>query len=58
MKWYALYRDGELISVMKWYGEPTPSQFPCGAGLAGSTYEVIEEKGGGFLDFPKTKDVK
>lgn len=41
MKWYGLYRDGELVKVIKWYGEPKQSDFSVG-GLIGATYEVKE----------------
>ena len=41
MKWFALYRDGELLKVRQWYGTPTVRDFDVGE-LVGAKYEIDE----------------
>lgn len=39
MKWYALYRDGELLGVRQWYGVPTVRDFGIGE-MVGAEYKI------------------
>lgn len=41
MKWYGLYRDGELIKVIEWYGVPTMKDYAV-AELMDATYKIRE----------------
>lgn len=43
MKWYALYRDGELLGVKQWFGKPTVRDFGIGE-MVGAAYTVQEVK--------------
>jgi hypothetical protein len=39
MKWYGLYRDGELIKIIKWYGVPKQEDFGVPS-LMDAKYEI------------------
>jgi hypothetical protein len=41
MKWYALYRDGELLGISQWFGNPGVWDFGVGE-MVGARYDIKE----------------